>query len=118
MNNTWQKSSFCESGQCVETMQWGNRVLVRDSKAPDHSPILSFDIPAWNRFLRAIYNTKGHIGTFGTASDGDVVLWKTFDGEAFFLAKTGCKDELEFSRDEFEVFIKGVLADEFLAVPA
>jgi hypothetical protein len=62
----WRKSTRCESHACVEVafrrssrcdhahcveVSVSHRVLVRDSKLGDDSPILSFSPPAWSAFL-------------------------------------------------------------------
>jgi hypothetical protein len=53
----WMRSSFCESGACVEVRTSagkggeGGSVQVRDSKNPD-GPVLTFTNDEWDAFLR------------------------------------------------------------------
>lgn len=44
----------CASGACVETATHGGRVLVRDGKLGDASPVLNISPDAWTNFLEAI----------------------------------------------------------------
>lgn len=46
---SWRKSSLCASGECVEVASWHNRVLVRNSGAPD--VILEVSRSDWRAFL-------------------------------------------------------------------
>jgi len=48
------KSSFCNSDGCVEEAQTEDKVLIRDSKLGDASPILKFDENEWQAFRQAI----------------------------------------------------------------
>jgi predicted secreted Zn-dependent protease len=49
----WQRSSQCDSGQCVEVAASGEVILVRQSDAPD-GLILSFGHSAWSDFLDGV----------------------------------------------------------------
>jgi hypothetical protein len=50
---TWRKSSFSESGNCVEVAFTEAAVLVRDSK-DTRGPVLSFPSADWAAFLTAV----------------------------------------------------------------
>jgi hypothetical protein len=53
----WRKSSYsANGGECVETGNGGDHVLVRDSKRGDQSPVLTFSTDAWERFTDQIKN--------------------------------------------------------------
>ena len=45
----WIKSSFCESGNCVEIASTGAQILIRDSKQPQ-GPHLEFTRQEWEAF--------------------------------------------------------------------
>jgi uncharacterized protein DUF397 len=49
----WRKSSFSESGNCVEVAIQGESVLIRDSKNPNGG-ILCVPSSAWQEFTRGI----------------------------------------------------------------
>jgi hypothetical protein len=49
----WQRSSFCESGACLEVAREGNFILVRDSKNPDQEPH-RFHKNDWSNFVERI----------------------------------------------------------------
>jgi Domain of unknown function (DUF397) len=49
----WRKSSFSESGNCVEVADNKTVILVRDTKNRDRA-ILSFPLMAWGDFIRKI----------------------------------------------------------------
>lgn len=51
--HTFRKSSFSESGNCVEVANNDSSVLVRDSKCCDVEA-LSFSPSAWHEFLHAL----------------------------------------------------------------
>lgn len=58
--NTWTKAEGCPSGAtCVEVLDTGSKVWVRDSKS---TSILSFTYAEWETFLSAVRN-----GEFSTA---------------------------------------------------
>jgi Domain of unknown function (DUF397) len=46
----WMRSSFCETGSCVEVAFVGDNVALRDSKELD-GPILQFSRSEWVEFL-------------------------------------------------------------------
>jgi hypothetical protein len=46
----WRKSSFSESGQCVEVALIAQSVALRDSHAPS-GPVLTFGPGEWAAFL-------------------------------------------------------------------
>lgn len=47
----WVRSSFCSGGHCVEVAPAGGRVLLRDSKLGDASPVIEFTRAEWAAFL-------------------------------------------------------------------
>ena len=49
----WRKSSFSESGQCVEVALIAESVALRDSHAP-FGPVLNFRPGAWAVFLGGV----------------------------------------------------------------
>ncbi len=52
---TWQKSTYCAGGDCLEVAQDGSEggsVYIRDSKTPDTEP-LRFSPSAWKDFAWA-----------------------------------------------------------------
>ncbi|MFI6077528.1 DUF397 domain-containing protein [Actinoplanes sp. NPDC051343] len=46
----WHKARRCNNGACVEVARDGDRILVRDSKAPQSAP-LKFTQEEWDHFL-------------------------------------------------------------------
>ena len=52
----WRKSSYSGNGggSCVEVGQARRVVLVRDTKASGHGPVLRFGSDAWRRFTGAV----------------------------------------------------------------
>ncbi|HET9654545.1 MAG TPA: DUF397 domain-containing protein [Kineosporiaceae bacterium] len=60
--NVWRKSSRSGSeGQCVEVMDTGAQVLVRDSKDQD-GPMLTFTPGEWRAFLEGVHQGEFEIG--------------------------------------------------------
>jgi Domain of unknown function (DUF397) len=49
----WRKSSFSESGQCVEVAFIAESVVLRDSHAPS-GPVLAFRPGEWTAFLGGV----------------------------------------------------------------
>lgn len=47
----WVRSSRCSNGACVEVAVEDGRVLVRDSKLGEESPVLAFSPSDWRTFL-------------------------------------------------------------------
>jgi hypothetical protein len=50
----WRKSSKSGNGGCVEAGQRAGRVLVRDSKLGDSSPVLMLSPAAWRGLVLSI----------------------------------------------------------------
>ncbi|MFD5818862.1 DUF397 domain-containing protein [Streptomyces sp. NPDC127038] len=48
----WKKSSYSESGACVEVV-WRGAVRVRDSKGSSPAAV-EFSAPVWRRFIVAL----------------------------------------------------------------
>jgi hypothetical protein len=49
----WRRSSYCDTGSCVEATKSGDGVAVRDSKDPD-GPVLRFNRAEWNSFIAGV----------------------------------------------------------------
>jgi hypothetical protein len=47
----WLRSSHCGSNACVEVAWTGDRVLVRDTKNPDQTP-MEFSAAEWAAFVK------------------------------------------------------------------
>lgn len=56
---TWRKSTWSNTGDCVEVAVIGTAILVRDSKNPT-GPVLSFTLSEWASFMKG-----AHVGEFG-----------------------------------------------------
>ena len=52
----WRKASYSGNGggSCVEVGRGRRVVLVRDTKASGHGPVLSFSPDAWRQFTGAV----------------------------------------------------------------
>ena len=60
--NVWRKSSRSGSeGQCVEVMDTGTQVRVRDSKDRE-GPVLTFTPGEWRAFLEGVHQGEFEIG--------------------------------------------------------
>jgi hypothetical protein len=55
---TWQRSTRCDSGQCVEVARGDGHVLVRNSNQPD--TVLRLAADQWHRLVGAI--KSGELG--------------------------------------------------------
>jgi hypothetical protein len=53
VNESWRKSTRCESSGCVEVAEADGRVMVRDSTDP-HGPVLTFSRQSWAAFVAAV----------------------------------------------------------------
>ena len=49
----WKKSSYCNTGACVEVALTADGALVRDSKNPHVAP-LAFTTEEWSAFLQGV----------------------------------------------------------------
>jgi Domain of unknown function (DUF397) len=49
----WRKSSPCDPSECIEVANWGDRVLIRDSKDMAGS-ILDVRLNDWHTFIRDV----------------------------------------------------------------
>ncbi|WP_373320658.1 DUF397 domain-containing protein [Rhizocola hellebori] len=56
----WRKSSFCESGACLEVAAVGEDIVVRNSQDP-HGTTLRFSKPVWASFLEAVSAGDFHL---------------------------------------------------------
>jgi hypothetical protein len=56
IDRRWRKASYSGNGggSCVEVGQVRRAVLVRDTKAGGHGPVLGFSPAAWRRFTGAV----------------------------------------------------------------
>ena len=52
-NLNWRKSTYSNSGQCVEVAQLPDGVAMRDSKNPG-GPVLEFTEAEWSAFLKGV----------------------------------------------------------------
>lgn len=53
--NEWVKSTRSgNNGQCVEAMDTGPTVLLRDTKDNGNGPVLKFDATEWSSFVTAV----------------------------------------------------------------
>lgn len=50
----WRKSKACASNACIEVAEQSNWFFVRDSESPVDAAVLTFDRPAWGRFISGI----------------------------------------------------------------
>jgi hypothetical protein len=64
MHPLWSKSTFSESGNCVEVAFVAEAVLVRQSRDPS-GPTLTFTKGEWAAFLAGVHNDE-----FDPASSG------------------------------------------------
>lgn len=48
----WRRSSFCQTGECVEVAALDGMILVRDSKRPE--PVLAYSSEEFRSFALAI----------------------------------------------------------------
>ena len=84
----WTKSGRCDSSCCVEVTQRDGRVLVRDSKLGDQSMTIEYTPQKWAPLIERV-------------KAGEEVDWDT----EFF--------PLDFTEDEIDAFVRGVIAGEF-----
>lgn len=56
---TWRKSSFSQSGSCVEVATQGELVLIRDSKNPNRG-FLSVSSSAWQEFIQTLQSPEAN----------------------------------------------------------
>jgi hypothetical protein len=107
-----ETSTFCSSGSCVAVTHEDHRVLVRDSKLKDSSPVIEFTPSGWRSFLivAAEWDRRSVTTISGVILDPH--------GEEFpvFLTaeSNGGVVHLGFTWDEWDAFIQGVNAGEFL----
>lgn len=103
----WQ--SYCANGSCVEVSHQGDRVLVRDGKLGDESPVISYLPQQWSALLtRAYYGYPQSVA-------------KTFVGHGYvWVGPNEAQDGiaiLQFDGDELDQFIRGVQAGKFQPPP-
>lgn len=55
----WRRSTRCEAAYCVEVATIRSRVLVRDAKLGEDSPVLAFDPDAWTAFVASLRGGEG-----------------------------------------------------------
>jgi hypothetical protein len=58
----WRKSTFSQSGDCVEWAHDGDNILVRDSKDP-HGPKLAFTRNEWRAFILGVVDGQATVAT-------------------------------------------------------
>lgn len=93
--------SPCGNGDCVEVARDGDRVLVRDSKLGDDSPVQAWPVKEWTELLRAIRTDSGRRAWKWSGDFSSVELAHDFD------------EPLVFSESEWDAFLEGVLAGDF-----
>ncbi len=49
----WHRSSYCETGTCLEAARIGDMIQIRDSKDPA-GPVLTFTLSEWKAFLQGV----------------------------------------------------------------
>lgn len=60
----WHRSSYSESGECVEVASVREAVVVRDSQNPS-GPRVVFSVERWQAFLNALGGARGEGGGTG-----------------------------------------------------
>jgi uncharacterized protein DUF397 len=50
---SWQRSSFCADGSCVEAAIFGDQIAMRDAKNVEQ-PFLRFDRSVWLEFVNGV----------------------------------------------------------------
>jgi len=61
----WIKSSFSDSGNCVEVARVGATIGVRDTKAKGAGPILEFTETEWGAFLEGVLGGQFDVNRLG-----------------------------------------------------
>lgn len=112
----WTRSSRCGSSACVEARRLNRAVLVRDSKLGDLRP-QTWSRAEWTELLRCV-RASGPIPDGGATEYLHPAIWQfpslnlvhlglDLDGES------GRHEPLEFTYEEWNAFVAGVLAGEF-----
>lgn len=103
MNLTWTRSSYCANGACTAVAYDNGRILVRNSKAGDNSPILDYSAEEWGDFVAAFLTDPLHAPGLRCRllTSGGGWVW-TKDGVV-----------LEFTDEEMQAFGDGAKAGEF-----
>lgn len=109
------KSSRCGNGACVEVMLDGDRVLVRDSKLGNDSPVIRYALRDWQRLI--VERVKAGIDPTGlyepyeidaeVPAGGVALAWLAADPTTDVLAV------LTFTRAEWDAFLAGVEDGDF-----
>lgn len=110
----WRRSSYCANGACVEVSTGDGRVLVRDSKLGDESPVIEFTPSEWRSFLvvaqewdrtsSVLIQRLQLMHTQGIGTDLPVCISYAADSS---------QPHLHFTWEEWSAFCEGVKADEF-----
>lgn len=101
--------SACSSGACVEVSHVDGRVLVRDSKRGDKSPVIVYRVDDWRTVLEDAAGGVVPIGLYFDESPPTVVwVWTALDQREDELAR------LEFTPEEWDEFVVGVKAGTFV----
>ena len=102
----WLKA--CSDGSCVEVAHDGGRVLVRDGKLGDESPVLEYGAEEWGEVLNSVrlgfLPHWGQPDTSHRSVDGGVV-WVNGD--------VAGGPSLSFTAEEWDSFVEGVRAGRF-----
>jgi hypothetical protein len=118
----WKKSSYsgangcvqvrCSStNNCVDVSHQDGRILVRDSKLGDDSPVIEFAPESWRFFVASVkvWDRRGGIFSGGVS----LSVWHWPDGEEAVCIVDHEVRHLHFDWDEWDAFVKGVEAGEF-----
>lgn len=108
MGPTWKRSARCSSNGCVEVRHDAGRVLLRDSKLLDESPVIEFTPSAWRGFLAAAaeWDRDSEIQVGGVCLD-------RVGGDYPVCVLSRDPVALHFTWEEWDAFVKGVEAGEF-----
>lgn len=103
MNRSWRKSSYsCDSANCVEVAAVDGRVLVRDSKLGNDSPVLTYSTAGWDHLITVLRLVDLFKRTEMTNA-----------GERVYCLTDSRLAHLHVTEGERDAFLAGVRAGEF-----
>jgi len=105
----WTRSSYCSSGGCVEVGGDDGRILLRNSKLGEDSPVIEFTPAAWTAFVTAAAAWDRR--TPWAAAGVSVAVWWPRGSEV--CLHDDDLNHLHFTWDEWSAFAAGVVAGEF-----
>lgn len=110
MDIPWKRSTRCSSNGCVEVSRQDGKVLVRDSKKGEDSPVLEFTPSGWRVFVAvALEFVPGH----AVRASGMIV--SSLDGveqDVCVLDEQSLR-HLHLTTEEWDAFVAGAKAGEF-----